>query len=49
MTDDEYVEALRRAIYGPTPPIGCFVGGRAADGEIRMVEMTIHADARGRE
>lgn len=44
MSDDEYVDALRAAVYGPTPPIGCFIGSRDADGNIRMVEMTNHTN-----
>jgi hypothetical protein len=42
MTDDEYAEALQDAVYGrPLQPIGCFVGGRTSDGEVRMAEMTL--------
>lgn len=42
MTDDEYAGALQDAVYGrPLQQIGCFVGGRTSDGEVRMVEMTL--------
>ena len=44
MSDDDYADALQDAVYGrPYKPIGCFIGGRMDDGDIRMVEMTLGA------
>lgn len=41
MTDDEYVEAIREAVYGsPRPAIGCLIGTRTTTGEVRMINMT---------